>query len=218
MFRIKICGITSTKDAQYAVLAGADAIGLNFYEPSPRSIDIETAEKICHTVQGRVAKVGVFVNADVDEITGLTERLSLDYVQLHGDESLDFMASLGELAVLRAMRLNAESFSLIQNDLSELRTRVTNVAGIVLDARVEGEYGGTGEKVDWQAVAANRTEFGDTPLVLAGGLTPFNVAEAIALTTPEAVDVASGVESEPGKKDLLLIRAFCNAARKALGG
>lgn len=216
LFRIKICGITSPKDAQYAILAGADAIGLNFYEPSSRFVDIETAERACQIVGSRAAKVGVFVDACADEIVAACDRLQLDFVQLHGNESVEFGASLGDRPLLRVLRLGADSDAALAATVASWRKGVPQLAGILVDAHVDGMPGGTGETLDWQAAADRRQDFGDTPLILAGGLTPSNVAAAIATVRPYGVDVASGVESEPGKKDLVLIRAFCSAAKKAL--
>ena len=220
MFRVKICGITTAKDAQFAALAGADAIGLNFYPNSSRVVDLATAGQICRVVPKHVVKVGVFVNAPPLEIQEKTELLGLDFIQLHGDEDTDFLRALGSLPLLaskpwiRALRLGSESFAGLSAQLEILRT-VPQVAGVLVDARVEDAYGGTGVRVDWAGLATCREQFGALPLVLAGGLTPFNVAEAIAAVRPAAVDVASGVESESGKKDLLLVRAFCNAANQA---
>ncbi len=221
MFRVKICGITTVKDAQFAALAGADASGLNFYSGSSRFVDLNSATQICRVVPKHVTKVGVFVKASPDEVLEKTKQLGLNMIQLHGDEPVEYLQSLSELSPVAekpwvyALRLGSESFAGLAAQLESLRA-VRSLAAVLVDARVADAYGGTGVQVDWAGLAAHRDLFGSLPLVLAGGLTPFNVAEAISIVRPTAVDVASGVENESGKKDLLLVRAFCNAANQAL--
>jgi phosphoribosylanthranilate isomerase len=215
LFRIKICGVTSAKDAQLVALAGADAVGLNFYPQSPRYIDLSMAEKIVGVLPKQMARVGIFVNPNPDEAVAVAERLKLDWIQLHGEEPAEMMGRFGNHRVLRAFRFGNDSEQAIVDYLDDCQRRETRVAAILIDAAATGELGGTGKLVDWNALVAARPKFGDIPLVLAGGLTPFNVAEAIALTRPDAVDVASGVESKPGSKDLLLLRAFITSAKKA---
>lgn len=218
MFRIKICGVTSAKDAQLAALAGADAVGLNFYPQSPRYIDLSTAEKIVGALPRQTARVGVFVNPNPEEAVATAARLKLDWIQLHGEEPAEMIGRFTGHRVLRAFRFGNDSGQAIVDYLSNCQRLETPVAAILIDAAATGELGGTGKLVDWNALVAARPKFGNIPLVLAGGLTPFNVAEAVALTRPDAVDVASGVESKPGTKDMLLLRAFITAAKKALSG
>lgn len=215
MFRIKICGITSVKDAQLAALAGGDAIGLNFYDKSSRCVELATAEQMIKVVAGKAAKVGVFVNAPQDEVTQLADRLQLEYLQLHGDEPPDYLAGLPAKNVIRAFRFGDQGVQPIREYLDACRQLACLPAAILIDADAGDSYGGTGAVADWQKLSEQRQELGEIPLVLAGGLTPFNVGDAIGRVRPDAVDVASGVEAEPGKKDLLLVRAFCTAARKA---
>jgi phosphoribosylanthranilate isomerase len=215
LFRIKICGITRVADAQLVALAGADAIGLNFYQNSPRCIDLATADQLVAVLPERVVKVGVFVNAPVDEVHQIADRLGLDWLQLHGDETADVLAAVGSRPVVKAFRCGEEGLAEITPYLDACRRQGRLPDGVLVDARVPDQYGGTGTTVDWQLVSQGRAALGNLPLVLAGGLTPFNVAEAIAVTRPSAVDVASGVESRAGSKDPLLVRAFVSAARKA---
>lgn len=215
LFQIKICGITSVKDARFASLAGANAIGLNFYEESPRGIDLPTAALIAPAIPTSVAKVGVFVNASSEVINDVADQLSLDFVQLHGDEPPDFLGLFPDRKLIRAFRCGEDGFTPIASYLSECRALGRSPDAVLIDAHRAGEFGGTGLTIDWAGVATGREILGDVPLVLAGGLTPFNVAEAIGAARPDAVDAASGLESAPGVKDILMIRAFCTTAKKA---
>jgi phosphoribosylanthranilate isomerase len=215
LFRIKICGVTRVADARLAALAGADAVGLNFYPLSSRYIDLATADKIVSVLPARMAKVGVFVNASAEEIQHVADRLGLDWIQLHGDEPPEMLAQLGDRAIVRAFRFGENGAGEISRYLEVCRTEVRLPDAILVDACQPGEYGGTGVTADWKAVAETHDAFAPLPWVLAGGLTPFNVGDAIAVANPFAVDVASGVESRPGMKDPLLVRAFVSASRKA---
>jgi len=214
LFKIKICGIKSVKDAQLVALAGADAIGLNFYDKSPRCIDQETAAKIVAAAPARVAKVGLFVNAPADEVNKLAEELKLDWIQLHGDEGPEYLSKLVDRPILRAIRLSDDNHGEVA-DYVRACCHVRQLGGVLVDKLVEGAFGGTGETVDWTGLAGLDGFANGCPLVLAGGLTPFNVEEAISVVRPAAVDVASGVESSPGAKNLLLVRAFTTAAKRA---
>ncbi len=214
LFKIKICGVNSVKDAQLIGLAGADAVGLNFYENSPRHVNLETAQKLVGVLRPTVKRVGLFVNSGADEINRIAEQLQLDYIQLHGDEPPELLAELLERPILRAFRFG-------ETGADEISRFLEGCGGgrrpdaILVDGSKPGEYGGTGEVADWNAVASTKPIFGEIPLVLAGGLSPFNVADAIAKVRPDAVDTASGVETRPGNKDPMLVRAFVNAAKKA---
>jgi phosphoribosylanthranilate isomerase len=215
LFRIKICGVTTLKDTQLIALAGADAIGLNFFPDSPRFVESSAAEVIVASISAKLERVGVFVNAPVEFIKETAGRLKLDWVQLHGDETPETVAALSGIRVLKAFRIGAEGWQPIVDFLNECQTRGNMPAALLLDASRPGEYGGTGQTLDWEAVRNARSHFAGLPVVLAGGLTPFNVSEAISTAKPDAVDVASGVESKPGTKDLMLIRAFVMGAKKA---
>jgi phosphoribosylanthranilate isomerase len=217
MFRVKICGITNVDDALVAAEAGADAIGLNFFAGSKRCIDLSEAKKIADAVGGDIDRVGVFVNAATDAIQQTCEAAELHCVQLHGNESPEFLHSLDRnLRILRARRLDARGVGPLRDDVTACSNAVgASLVALLLDADAPGEYGGTGHTVDWHAVAGYREWIGEVPLVLAGGLTPENVAEAIHIVQPHGVDVASGVESMPGKKDVAKMRDFIAAARQA---
>jgi phosphoribosylanthranilate isomerase len=230
MFRIKICGITNTPDAIAAVDAGADAIGLNFYDKSSRYVTEQQVGQIGEGL-GReralaVIPVGVFVNHSISALRRHWSRGGPRFVvQLHGDETPEFVASVkSEMAATYA----AEAFQVIwaqrlgELGLEKLRRKLAACAAsgalpdaMLVDSATPGSYGGTGTVLAWERLADYQSALGDTPLILAGGLTPDNVAEAIRIVRPAAVDVASGVESAPGKKDPVKVRDFVAAAKAA---
>jgi phosphoribosylanthranilate isomerase len=217
MFRVKICGITNPTDAEAAVAAGADAIGLNFYSGSSRCIDRAKARSIVAVVGDRACKVGVFVDAATDEIVATCDELKLDLVQLHGDERPDVLRPLAPRPVMKAFRLGPDGLAPVRAWLEEC-VRISLFPKLVLlDGFHPGRFGGTGQVADWTMAAAYAATPGVPPLVLAGGLTAENVAEAIRAVRPAAVDAAGGVESSPGHKDAEKMRAFVAAARQALG-
>lgn len=216
MFRIKICGVTGPKDCQLIALAGADAVGLNFYAESPRFLEPATAEKIAASISPKLAKVGVFVNASLEVLRETSSRLQLNWVQLHGDEPPEVVAADGLPSVLKAFRIGPAGIQPVLDYVAACRGAGKAPDAVLLDAAKDGEFGGTGQTVDWNLARQIKEQLAGIPVVLAGGLTPFNVAEAIATSRPDAVDVASGVESKPGTKDLMLIRAFVMNAKKAL--
>jgi phosphoribosylanthranilate isomerase len=218
IFRVKICGVTSVDDALVAVEAGADAIGLNFFSGSRRCIGAAEARRITDAVSRQVECVGVFVNAPAEAIRETCTQAALQIVQLHGDEPPAFLQELDfGLRIIRARRLGENGMQAIGADVMECR----NAAGVVpdavlVDATAPGEFGGTGRTADWERIAGYRRWLGELPLILAGGLTPHNVDQAIRIVEPHAVDVASGVESSPGKKDPVKMRDFIAAAKAAL--
>lgn len=214
MFRIKICGITSAEDARVAVEAGADAIGLNFYSKSPRFVEA-TAAMECMAAAAAVQRVGVFVNAHADEIFQVCSHLDLTANQLHGDEPADFLAASGARPVIRARRMDDRGVAAIAEDLAACKAAGRLPDAVLVDAYTPGRYGGTGETVSWAGLADYRKWLGDVPLILAGGLTPENVAEAIRMVRPYGVDTASGVESSPGVKDHQKMQSFIRAAKAA---
>ncbi|MBI5773110.1 MAG: phosphoribosylanthranilate isomerase [Verrucomicrobia bacterium] len=201
--RVKICGITNVGDALAAVDAGADALGFMFYEASPRHLTTEAAAKIIRQLPPFVAKVGVFVNAPVEAIHRTVEACGLDTLQLHGEETPEFCRQFPRLKVVKAFRIKDAT------SLSSLPPYETDAW--LLDSFVPGKPGGTGEKFNWE-LACEAKESG-RPVILAGGLTPENIAEAIHEVWPFGVDVSSGVESAPGKKDHARIRDFIAAVR-----
>jgi phosphoribosylanthranilate isomerase len=202
--RVKICGITNLADAQAAVAAGADALGFNFCEGSSRHISLKAAAEISKLLPPFVMRAGVFVNADEDLVTRAIGECNLSLLQFHGDEPPEFCTQFG-LMSMKAFRIrDAES-------LKELPQYQTDA--YLLDAFSPEARGGTGEKFNW-ALAIEAQKFGK-PVFLAGGLTPENVADAVRTVRPFGVDVSSGVERTPGKKDHAKICAFIAAVRKA---
>ena len=215
MFQVKICGITSVEDARAVAEAGADAIGLNFYEPSPRYVDMKQAECILATLPDRVVKVGVFVNSSVQKVIHTFDKLRLDVIQLHGDEPPPMLGLLGGRPVVRAFRCRESGLEPVTDYLAKCRDLGCLPDAVLLDAYYPGRYGGTGHLVDWDMIGPSRGQFGDTKLVLAGGLNAANVRQAIVTVRPLAVDIASGVEFGPGVKDHEQVRAFVAAAKAA---
>lgn len=207
--RVKFCGITRLDDAEHAVRLGAWAIGLNHWEGSPRRCDDDVAAEIGAALQRSLEIVGVFVNASLDEIARHVENERLSMVQLHGDEGLSFCREVSRRTgckVIKAIRVR------IGADLDLARSYRTDFH--LLDAHREGKPGGTGESFDWGLIRERRSR---VPVILAGGLVPRNVGEAIAAAKPFAVDVASGVESAPGIKDHGLMSEFAARADEAGG-
>ena len=201
---VKIRGITSPVDAQEAADAGADAVGLMFYEGSPRCVSLEVAKAIVKVLPPSVARVGVFVNAEESLVRQAMRECTLNVLQFHGEESPEFCAGFGAMT-LKAIRVKDES------SLAELERFGTD--GFLLDAFSKDARGGTGEQFNWK-LARKATECGK-PIFLAGGLTAENVTEAVRVAEPFAVDVSSGVESESGRKDAEKMRAFVAAAKGA---
>ena len=208
---VKICGITSAEDARVAVEAGADALGFVFFSMSPRRTTVGRAAEIARTLPSTVRRVGVFVNEPREEMARMADAVGLDLLQLHGDEPPEALEGLPRPAI-KAVRVGKGFAS------EEAMRYASKAAGILVDTRLPGETqlpGGTGVSFDWSLVRglAERVPF----LMLAGGLDPLNVAEAIRAVRPHAVDVSSGVESLPGRKDPEKVRAFVRAAREAEG-
>jgi len=202
-YRTKICGITNIEDARIAVAAGVDALGFVLYRKSPRYVDPMMVQQIVAQLPPFVLPVGVFVNEEIKIVRDLMDTCGLAFAQLHGDESATYCRELSR-PVLKALRLKDRSTFVA---LAEFQARV-EVRGFVLDALSEEAYGGTGQVVDWglarQAAQA-------ATVILAGGLTPENVGQALRAVQPYGVDVSSGVEVTPGKKDHEKVRAFLRA-------
>lgn len=200
MTKIKICGIKTVKDALAAMDAGADLIGFNFYPKSPRYIDVGRCRDIMSVMRkyGHVKYVGVFVNSSAEEIYATMDTCGLAFAQLHGDETPDMLNALDGKAF--------KAFRGIPNDVTGFIR--SESPALLVDAAVKGVYGGSGVTADWSAASELAKKY---PLLLAGGLTPENVADAVRQVRPWGVDVASGVESEPGKKDANKMKAFVRA-------
>ena len=204
--KVKICGITNLADALATVAAGADVLGLNFYERSPRHVSMKNAAEIAKQLPSFVMRAGVFVNPSEELVLRAIGDCGLSLLQFHGDERPEFCAQFG-LISMKAFRIrDAESLK----QLPEFQTDAW-----LLDAFSPEARGGTGEKVNWD-LALEAQKFGK-PIFLAGGLTPENVAEAVRKVKPFGVDVSSGVESSPGKEDHAKVSAFIAAVRKECG-
>lgn len=203
---VKVCGITSIDDGFAAVDAGADAIGLVFWPGSSRFVEVAVARSIAQALPPFVTRVGVFVDTPLPALTRTADDVGLDVVQLHGDETPEAFASMGRRA-LKALRVGV-------GFRAEEATRYEgHAAGVLLDTRSDVAPGGTGKAFDWSLARGVRD--GVSFLVLAGGLTPANVGLAIEVVAPDAVDVSTGVESAPGRKDREKLRAFVGAVRAA---
>ena len=217
---VKVCGMTNLEDALTAVEAGADAVGFVFYEKSPRNISVEAAREICSKLPESVEKVGVFVDADCDRIRDAVLGARLTAVQLHGKDSVDGVwkdlrppiECVGVAKLIPMIPGNALKDGGIY--ISD-RVRESTFA-VLIDTQVNGASGGTGLTFDWEGTREMAQSLGFfVPVIVAGGLTPLNVGDAIETFQPFGVDVASGVEARPGKKDPEKVRAFVKAVRDA---
>lgn len=202
--RLKICGITSKEDAVYAAESGADAIGLVFYEPSPRSVTMEQAEDIVAGLPPFVTTVGLFVDAEASFVEEVLEKVPLDLLQFHGDESPDYCNSFAR-PYMKAIRMRADV------DLQQEAARYATARALLVDAYQPGVPGGTGKTFGWERIPSGL----DKPLVLAGGLNADNVESAIRQVHPWAVDVSGGVEREKGVKDHLKVYRFIDNVKRA---
>lgn len=202
MTLVKICGITNLEDAMAAVEAGADALGFNFYRPSPRYISPEDAREIIDQLPDSVLKVGVFVNEELQSVDRIATEAGLSAVQLHGDESPEYCRALSGRYVIKAF-----------GAANDLNLDDYHVDAIMLDTKDDLLHGGTGRIFDWLIAQRVTRSVKSVALFLAGGLSPANVAEAIATVRPYAVDACSSLEETPGIKNHDKLRAFVNAVR-----
>lgn len=202
MLRVKICGVTNVEDARVAAAAGAAAIGFNFYRESPRYVSPEAAARIVDTLPEQICKVGVFVDEERDRIVETAEKVRLDALQFHGRESVEFCRGWSR-KLIKAVRVRGP------DDLPAVATYPVDF--ILADAYVEGLVGGTGQQIPHEWLAG----IDRSRLILAGGLCPENVAQAVRQVRPAGIDVASGVEKEPGRKDPNLVRRFIENAKSA---
>lgn len=208
MTRIKICGITRVEDALAAAHSGADALGLVFYDKSPRHVDVRLAAQLAAAVPPFVTLVGLFVNPSADTVRAVLQKVPLDVLQFHGEEAPEFCAQFGR-PYLKAIRVKAGV------DLVQCEADYSHAQGLLLDAYVEGTHGGTGEAFDWALIPRGLS----LPVILSGGLQAGNVAAGIEQVRPWAVDVSSGVESSgveaaKGIKNAAKIAAFINEVKK----
>jgi len=200
--RVKICGITNIDDALRAIWFGADVLGFVFYKKSPRYITPQKAKKIIDILPPLIFKVGLFVNEDLSLLRRIAKNCKLDFVQLHGDESTKYLKKLKSFRLIKAIRIkNQASLKSAENAPCEM---------LLLDS-FSFEYGGAGKKFDWNL--ANQIRKIKKPYIISGGLTPKNVGEAIRIFSPYAVDVSSGVESRPGRKNKQKIKEFIKNAK-----
>jgi phosphoribosylanthranilate isomerase len=190
MTQVKICGITNEEDALCAAKCGAAALGFIFYPASPRYIPPEKAELIIKKLPVKIIKVGVFVNETAAEVTRISELCNLDFIQLHGDESVEYCRNFLPEMLIKAVNLESET------DLANACKY--DVAALLVDSRHAGLYGGTGKKANWDLALQIKSK---KRLILSGGLNEDNVKEALEIVTPQALDINSGVETQPGKKD-----------------
>lgn len=202
--RIKICGITTPADAHVAAVAGVDAIGLVFYPPSPRAVNVDQALEVLAVLPPFVTVVALFVDESVANIMQVLERVPIDVLQFHGDESADFCLQF-KRPYIKALRVRPEL------DIAAACSEHSSARGILLDSWQLGVPGGTGTTFDWQLTPDNLP----LPVILAGGLDTENVASAIIQTGPAAVDISGGVESAPGIKNEKKVRDFICAVRHA---
>lgn len=213
---VKICGIRDVETARRVCELGATAIGLNFFASSPRCVDVPTAARIVQAVTGTTEPVGLFVNHSLQQVVDIVSMCALRTLQFHGDETPEFLAEvsgrLPELRLLRAFRIGESGCAPLADYLAECRRLDVEPAGCLVDSHVPGKYGGTGQAAPWDLLAEQYDSAHWPPLIVAGGLNPANVVEAIQRTRPYGVDVASGVESSRGGKDLELVRRFIQAA------
>ena len=234
VFHVKICGVTTAADAEMVAAAGADAIGLNFVQGSPRQLDLADGREVAAAIPAGVLRVGVFAGSPVDDMLQIARALCLDAIQLHGHldggrEPIDPPERCGQLSglpVIRAVRLETsrsgtDALAAARQWIAAAAAAGATPAMVIVDAAVSrgtesGRLGGTGERVDWTALA--RAGSLPVPMAVAGGLTPDNVAEAVRVTGLAAVDTASGVEATPGRKDPQKVRAFIAAALRGMEG
>jgi phosphoribosylanthranilate isomerase len=198
--RVKICGITRKQDAQVAVDAGVDAVGLVFYEKSPRFVSKAQAAEISQLIPAFISRVALFKDADENIVQSVLQQVEIDLIQFHGSETVDFCEQF-DRPYIKALGMNSAECDV--NYLISSAKKYQSAKALLLDGHAPGEAGGTGETFDWSSIAEI-----NKPVVLAGGLTADNVKQAIEIVHPFAVDVSSGVESSPGIKDKEKVAAF----------
>ena len=201
MTKVKICGFTEAENAREAAIAGVDAVGLVFYDKSPRNVDILRAQEIIEALPPFVNRVGLFVNANPSFVDEVLCEVPLDTLQFHGDESNEFCSAFS-MPFIKAISVEQNT------DIEAAVATYPNSSGVLLDSHIPGQFGGTGTTFDWSKIPVL-----DTPVLLAGGLTADNAGRAIDLVHPYAVDVSGGVESSAGVKDAHLITKFIEAVQ-----
>lgn len=212
---IKICGIRDLATALAVAELGPQAIGLNFYARSPRVVAPESAAEIVQRLPAGVEPIGVFVNHSTEQILDLCQFCGIRTIQLHGDEPPEMLAKLGALKVIRAFRVGAEGLSPVATYLESCSSLGAVPVACLIDARVDGLYGGSGKQPPWDVIRRDYQADRWPPLILAGGLHPGNVRAAIQTIRPWGIDVAGGVESAVACKDPAMVREFIRIARSA---
>lgn len=211
--QVKICGITNAEDARISVGEGASAIGINFFPGSKRYVDLQIAEKIVEFADSGILRIGVTVNADFDKLSSIWNSGVVDMFQFHGTEDAEYLRTAREndwpFFVAKRVQTREEAINSIDDMFQN------HVSAILLDSYVPGELGGTGHKIDWEQLTGLFTKIDSMTCILAGGLNPGNVHEAIRLTSPHFVDVASGVEESPRKKSREGIISFIKEVQRA---
>ena len=202
MTKVKICGFTNSKNARDAAIAGVDAIGLVFYDKSPRNVDIQRAREIVAALPPFINRVGLFVNANPSFIDEVLCEVPLDTLQFHGDEEVVDCTQY-QMPFIKSLRVTSKT------NLDQIAEHFSDASALLLDSYNPNSYGGTGEIFDWSLARVKI----DLPIILAGGLNSDNVSEAISQVNPYAVDASSGVESSPGMKDIDKILAFIQSVR-----
>jgi len=214
---VKICGVGNVHSARAVAAAAADAVGLNFYAQSPRHVAPETARKIVRELPESISPVGLFVNHSPEDVADVCRTVGLRHVQLHGDETPEMLAELHrlmpELRIIRAFRVSDDGLATVADFLRECASFNVPLFASLIDACEPGTYGGTGQTAPWKLIRSEYRFDDWPPLILAGGLTPQNVADAIRSVQPWGVDVAGGVESSPGVKDAVAVKSFVELAR-----
>jgi len=201
--RVKICGVISIEDALHVATSGADAIGLNFYEKSVRYVSPEKAAEICNALPPFISTVALFMNADTEKVNTTLSKVNIDLLQFHGSESPEFCRSFGK-PYIKAVGIGG------LQDFITYADQYHDALGILIDSHALGKAGGTGETFDWQLLPKDYPK----PIILAGGLNPENVAQAIQQTSVYAVDLSSGVESSPGIKSKVKIDALMREVKR----
>ncbi|MGV8056929.1 MAG: phosphoribosylanthranilate isomerase [Smithellaceae bacterium] len=207
MTQVKICGITNEEDALCAAQCGADALGFIFYPSSPRYVAPDEALRIIQKLPAHIVRVGVFVNEPVAEVKRICQLCNLNFIQLHGDESVEYCRAFTPESIIKAVELSDES------DLQKALNY--QAAAVLVDSRAEGLYGGTGKKSNWDLALKLKSK---KPLILSGGLNENNVREALEKVAPCALDINSGVEIKPGKKDHKKLAGIFDIIRSAAAG
>ncbi len=219
--KIKFCGLTRTADVSAAIESGADAIGLNFYKPSPRYVSPETARDLSRVAATHVLRVGVFVNASPIEVDATLAICPLDCIQLHGDETPEWIDQASDFPRLQSLFFIKaiawrDSVEDRQKAIAWTSKRQPRLLGLLVDAYDPVQRGGTGKTARWELLSPRPLELRNTTILLAGGLTPENISQAIQTAKPDGVDIASGIETAPGIKDHSKMRAIAEVSRRML--